>query len=311
VPPTPPKALPAFPFVVGEARSGTTLLRVMLDSHPELAIPPESYFVSGLYPFRSRYERGGGFDLARFATDLLGLPKFRDWDLRAAAVASAFEEPMPGGTYADAIRLLYGTYAEVHAKPRYGDKSPGYVTRMRLLARLFPEARFVHIVRDVRSVSLSLAEMPRTWGTRSVPEGAARWRHRVGRGHAAGVALGPERYLEVRYEDLVADAEGELRRICEFLLLPWDDSVLQYEERGLSRIPQGSRAIHGNVARAPTATRDWREQMTREDLEAVEAVAGDLLAEMGYERAIEHPSVEAERRAKAVMGEWETYLRRE
>jgi hypothetical protein len=310
VPPTPPEALPAFPFVVGEARSGTTLVRVMLDAHPELAIPPESYFVSGLYPFRSRYDRDGGFDLRRFALDLQGLRKFREWDLPAGALASTFGEPMPTGTYSDAIRLLYRTYADVHGKSRYGDKSPGYVTRMGLLAGLFPEARFVHIVRDVRSVALSLVEMPQEWGTRTVPEGAARWRHRVGRGHAEGLALGPDRYLEVRYEDLVTDAERELRRILEFLLLPWDDTVLRYAERGLSRVPQGSRAIHGNVARPPTTTRDWREQMSREDLEVVEAIAGDLLAEMGYERAVEHPGAAAQGRARAVIGQWEDYLRR-
>jgi Sulfotransferase family len=310
VPPTPPEPLPSFPFVVGEARSGTTLLRVMLDAHPQLSIPPESYFVSGLYPFRSRYERGGAFDLGRFSHDLLGLHKFRDWDLPAEALSNAFAAPMPGGGYADAIRLLYATYAAAHDKPRYGDKSPGYVARMKLLTQLFPEARFVHIVRDVRSVALSLVEMPQEWGTRSVPEGAARWRHRVGRGHAEGTALGPERYLEVRYEDLVADSDRELRRVIEFLLLPWDDAVLRYAERGLSRVPEGSQAIHGNVARAPTKTRDWREQMTPEDLETVEAIAGDVLTQMGYERAVPSPSPAAQERGLAIVAAWEDYLRR-
>ncbi len=297
--------------MVGEARSGTTLLRVMLDAHPNLAIPPESYFISGLYRFRSRYERkDGSFDLPRFAADLRGLHKFRDWDLPEDAFRAAFGVPMAGGTYADAIRLLYRTYAGVQGKPQYGDKSPGYVSRMKLLVHLFAEARFVHIVRDVRSVALSLIEMPAEWGTRTVPEGAARWRHRVSRGHAEGTALGPDHYLEVRYEDLVADAEGQLRRILEFLLLPWDDAVLRYAEQGLSRVPEGSRGMHSNVARAPTRTRDWREQMSREDLEAVEAIAGDLLTEMGYERAVAEPSAAARDRARAAMGGWEDYLRR-
>ncbi len=310
-PPSRPAALPAFPFVVGEARSGTTLLRVMLDAHPDLAIPPESYFVSGLYPFRSRYERkDGSFDLPRFASDLQGLHKFRDWDLPEDAFRTAFSMPMPGGTYPDAIRLLYRTYAGVQGKPQYGDKSPGYVSRMKLLMQLFAEARFVHIVRDVRSVALSLVEMPAEWGTRTVPEGAARWRHRVSRGHTEGTAMGPDRYLEVRYEDLVADPEGQLRRIVGFLLLPWDDAVMNYAERGLSRVPAGSRGIHSNVARAPAKTRDWREQMSREDLEAVEAIAGDLMTEMGYDRAVPEPSAAARDRARAVMGQWEDYLRR-
>jgi len=283
----------------------------MLDAHPELAIPPESYFVSGLYPFRSRYvRRDGAFDLPRFAKALSRLPKFRDWDLPASSLRSAFADPLPGGDYPDAIRLLYRTYAEDQGKPRYGDKSPGYVTRMKLLAPLFPEARFVHIVRDVRSVALSLVEMPREWGTRTVPEGAARWRHRVGRGHAEGTALGPDRYLEVGYEDLVADAEAVLRRVLDFLLLPWDDVVLRYADRSLSRVPEGSHAIHRNVARAPAVVRDWREQISPEDLETVEAIAGDLLAEMGYERAVPHPGPEARARAEGVVADWQVYLRK-
>jgi hypothetical protein len=282
----------------------------MLDAHPQLSIPPESYFVSGLYPYRARYERNGSFDLPRFAKDLTGLHKFRDWDLAADALGEAFASPMPGGSYADAMRLLYGTYAAAHDKPRYGDKSPGYVTRMKLLAPLFPEARFVHIVRDVRSVALSLVEMPEEWGTRSVPEGAARWRHRVSRGHAEGTALGADRYAEVRYEDLVAHPERELRRVVEFLLLPWNEAVLAYAERGLSRVPSGSQAIHGNIARAPTTTRDWRLEMSPEDLEVVEAIAGDVLTEMGYERAVPDPSPAARSKGAAIVAEWEEYLRR-
>ncbi len=217
---------------------------------------------------------------------------------------------MPGGSYADAIRLLYRTYAEAHGKARYGDKSPGYVTRMGLLAGLFREAKFVHIVRDVRSVALSLVEMPREWGTRTVPEGAARWRHRVGRGRVEVLALGPDRYLGVRYEDLVTEPERELRGILEFLLLPWEDAVPATPSGACPASPRTTRDIHGNVGRAPTTTRDWREQISSEDLEVVEAIAGDLLPEMGYERAVEQPGAAAQERARTVMGEWQDYLRR-
>lgn len=282
----------------------------MLDAHPQLAIPFESYFITGLHPFRSRYERADGrFDLPRFAQDLAGLKKFRDWDLPPDRLREAFGEPRPG-SFADAVRLLYRTYADAQGKPRYGDKSPGYVTRMNLLLRLFPEARFVHIVRDPRAVALSLVEMPEEWGTRTVPEGAARWRHRVGRGHREGMELGPERYHEVRYEDLVADPEAALRAVTEFLMLPWDDAVLQYGERALSRVPERQWDIHRNVARAPTAVRDWRAQITPEDLATVEVIAGEVMREMGYEREVVDPPASARAHAERTLRDWDEYLRR-
>jgi hypothetical protein len=282
----------------------------MLDAHPQLAIPFESYFITGLYPFRRRYLLADGrFDLPRFARDLSRLKKFRDWDLSPEALRRAFGEPAHGG-FPDAIRLLYRTYADAQGKPRYGDKSPGYVTRMKLLLSLFPEARFVHIVRDPRAVALSLVEMPREWGTRTVPEGAARWRHRVGRGHREGMNLGPQRYVEVRYEDLVADPERTLRAVLAFLLLPWDDAVLQYGEGALSRVPERQRDIHRNVARAPAAVRDWRGQITSDDLAAVEIIAGDVMEQLGYEREVAHPTPEAEARAEGTLRDWQVYLRR-
>ena len=126
----------------------------MLDAHPSLAIPPESYFITGLYRFRGRYERRDGtFDYPKFARELQGLRKYRDWDLPEETLMGAFASVGPG-SFADAVRLLYTTYATSQGKKRYGDKTPGYVARMKLLTEIFPEASFVHIIRDVRSVAL-------------------------------------------------------------------------------------------------------------------------------------------------------------
>jgi hypothetical protein len=282
----------------------------MLDAHPSLAIPPESYFITGLYRFRGRYERRDGtFDYPKFARELQGLRKYRDWDLPEETLMGAFASVGPG-SFADAVRLLYTTYATSQGKKRYGDKTPGYVARMKLLTEIFPEASFVHIIRDVRSVALSLSEITDEWGTATVPQGAARWVHRVGRGHRDGLALGPQRYLEVRYEDLVEQPERELRRLIDFAELPWDDAVLDYEDRAMSRIPEGSRTIHANVSRPPTEVRDWRAQIAPEDLAAVEAMAGPLLSELGYELVAPTPSADAKARADEAVRWWATYLKR-
>ena len=78
-----------FPFVIGCARSGTTMLRAMLDSHPAVAVPHESYFVVPALQSRARYEAAGGFDRARLLEDLGRDPTFTRWELDAAAVRRA------------------------------------------------------------------------------------------------------------------------------------------------------------------------------------------------------------------------------
>jgi hypothetical protein len=244
---------PIFPFLIGCSRSGTTLLRAMLDAHPQLAVPPESHFA--LAPDGRALRRA-----------LRREPWFRHWGIEA---------PDLGGLeVADAVRAVFAAYAAAHGKPRYADKTPHYVSHLPLLGKRFPEARFVHVVRDGRDVALSLLEVP--WGPDDV-EGAARhWRRRVLEGRDAG--LGPDRYREVRYEALVADPERELRALAAWLELPYDAAMLDHR---VPIVPYPEH--HRRLALAPTrGLRDWRREMSAADAAWFEAVAGDALAELGY-----------------------------
>src|SRR5207237_1740039 len=112
-------------------------------------------------------------------------------------------------TLADAVRACFAVYAESRGKPRWGDKTPGYVEHLELLAELFPDARFIHIIRDGREVSTSIAEQP--WGPPSPVAAAFWWRRKVKRGRRSGELLGPDRYLEIRLEHLISDSEQALR----------------------------------------------------------------------------------------------------
>jgi len=287
-----------FPFIVGCERSGTTLLRLMLDAHPALAIPPESYFVIRLHRNRSRIEGpGGAIDRDRLLRELSESEWFRRWELPEAAVHLALQAPTPDGLdFAEAMRRVFGAYAARRGKPRYGDKTPAYVLRIRALAGLFPESRFVHLIRDGRDVALSLAEMP--WGPGDRVDSALHWRDRVRRGMAAGRSLGPNRYLELRYERLVAEPAATLRDVAGFLKLEFDQAMLRHHESATP--PEG--AIHQRSAEPPVpGVRDWRRDMPAGELEAVEAVAGDLLSELGYERAVPDPSPKAMAEARRAV----------
>jgi hypothetical protein len=269
-----------FPFFVGFARSGTTLLRAMVDSHPQIAIPPESWFVTELASHRRRYETQNGFDVERFANDLAAHEWFARWyvnedDLRAAVRNSAPDD------YSSAIRSVFSDWATRQGKRRYGDKTPGYLTELTLVAALFPEARFVHLVRDGRDVALSYSE---TFGV-PVLNVIRRWRARVRDAREAGKALGDNRYREIRYEDLVADPAPTLRDVCCFIGLPFSDRMLCHWEQAEELVAGiADRHRHEHV-KWPTTVglRDWRSQMPTHVARACGLLAGDLLDALGYE----------------------------
>ena len=287
---------PPAPFVVGVGRSGTTLLRLMLDAHPQMAIPPETHFIPELIA-RAR--------LRVSADELVSeIVAARNWDdfgldadglrARVAALGEARAAPI--------LRVFYSLYAERHGKPRWGDKTPIYVKRMRLIADVLPEARFVHLIRDGRDVALSRRRRGMGEG-KPIAAAAERWRRRITLARRQAQRL-RGRYLELRYEDLVEEAEPCLRRVCEHCELDFDPAMLAHHERAAERLTElghdlpatggrraragGERiAAHALAARPASGERigAWRAEMSAAEVAEFEAVAGELLAELGYDVA--------------------------
>jgi hypothetical protein len=283
---------PPFPFFVGCGRSGTTLLRAMFDAHRDVAVPDEVAFIIRYarphYAWQYGWPRT--FDAAKCANLIVADSSFRRWPITGAEARAAISEAVPA-SFADTIRELYSLAAAQRGKPRYADKTPMHVLHLRRLARLFPEARFVHVVRDGRDVAMSYRSVD--WGPTTVEDAAMRWRRSVLRGRRDGARLGPGRYREVRYEELVADPERVLRELCGFLALEWDDGVLHHHERAAAviaatRFP----GAHSRLLLPPTpGLRDWRREMTAADVVRFEAIAGGALDEMGYGCGAPPPSV--------------------
>ena len=283
------------PFIVGVGRSGTTMLRLMLDAHPALTIPPETHFVPDLI---DAIEAGATPEQA--VETMTAVRQWGDLGIEPAEVLErwskldSFEAP-------EALRAFYAIYQERQDKPRWGDKTPIYVKNMRKIEKTLPEARFIHVIRDGRDVALS--RWKRTLGDKD-PAPAAQvaegWQRRIRRAQKQGSKL--NHYLELRYEDLVTDTEPNLRKICEFLELDWDPVVLRYYEHAAERMAEMARdlpATDGKPTRPgeermqahamtqkppdPSAMYRWKEKMSAEDVAAFDAAAGELLSELGYE----------------------------
>jgi hypothetical protein len=296
--PDPATAPPVF--VVGCGRSGTTLLRLMLDAHPELAIPGETHFLITLWDQRSRFESNGRLDAEALVRRAMSSHQFRYWETPEDAVLRRVAALPPDAAFADAIGCMYMAYADEHGKRRWGDKTPQYVRSMPLLSDIFQGSRFVHVIRDGRDVALSYLSL--RWGPPNVWRAAQIWRQDVSAGRRAGAALGSGRYHEVRYERLVAEPEATLREVCSFLGLAFDAAMLEYHRAGDERLAsRPDRASHHGSSTMPVTQglRDWRTQMPAGQVRAFESVAGPLLMELGYERRF--PRISLARRASAAV----------
>jgi hypothetical protein len=279
-------------FIVGSARSGTTLLRLMLNAHSEVAVPPESRFIVDLW--------GGSDEVAvdEVIEALVRHGQFSTWDLPIEVV----RDEMGGNRvapYAAIIDSAYRAYARLHGKRRWGDKTPRYVENIPLLARLWPAARFIHLIRDGRNVALSYADVP--FGPKTVARAARLWANRVSLGIAHGRALGPGRYLEIRYEDLVADASARIKALCGFLDLEFEPGMLDYTDKARdAMLPRAARYNPHLTEKLTSQTRSWEHDMPPHHVEVFEAVAGELLSLLDYPRR--HPTIGRVTRIRAWMG---------
>ena len=304
-----------YVFVVGCPRSGTTLLQRMLDAHPHLAVSNDTHFIPAaigrMTPHRDlpltpeivervrRFRTRGGMGFHR-----LGLPE--------GALESAASE---AATYSELVAELYVRLAHLHGKRFGGEKTPDYVRYLPLLNALFPWAKVVHLIRDGRDVTLALLDWAqekktgrlrgparaRLWQQSPLAACALWWNWQVGSGRRDAPALG-DRYREVRYETLVAKPEETLRDLADFLELPFAPEMLSFHA-GRTRTQPG---LPTNKAWLPPTPglRDWRTQMSAHDVELVEVLTGDLLSNLGYERAFRKPSRESRTEAKAYRKRW-------
>jgi hypothetical protein len=291
-------------FIVGCPRSGTTLMQRMVDAHPLIAVTPETHWIPRFIQQRIGVSADGMatselvpalLEYYRFA--LLNIPREQVEELAGSG------EPI---SYARFVTGIFNLYGQARGKPLVGDKTPGYVRFLPTLHELWPQARLVHLIRDGRDVCLSLLNWEKadrilgrypTWTQDRVTTAALFWERHVRSGRKAPVSREPDLYCEIRYESLVACPEEECLRLCAFLGVSFDEAMLRFHV-GRTREEPGLSAKHAWLP-VTRGLRDWRTQMPPEDVERFEAAAGDLLAELGYQRA--YPTLRPEAIAHAAQ----------
>jgi len=257
----------------------------MLRSHPRISSPTgESQFMVPLHWDACRFGDLGRIDNVRrvleemrrlstefITTDLHGM----EFDVHALAEASISRG---ADTIPKIIRLLFETNAVGEGKVRWLDKTPYYACHMPTIYSMFPDATFIHIIRDGRDCALSMLQRRHDLRIFNVYSAATTWKRFVDAAQASGRCMGNDRYLEVYYEKLVADPKGVMQRVCGFLAEQFDEGVVRFEK---SRDPHNKTPLlskpvdSGNTAK-------WRHQMSARAVGVFECVAGETLGRNEY-----------------------------
>jgi hypothetical protein len=256
----------------------------MLGRHRRLAVPEVAWW----YPrFRRQLHTYG--DLARPAnfrtlaeemifglkTPLWGLP------VNPRTIVDEILARTTAPTFAEIVRAMFERYAEQVGKPRWGAKTPHNVYFVPEIAADFPGARFIHLVRDGRDVAVE--QLRSAFGPRSVYAAAVLWRQTMAAGLGARAEVAVERWLDVRYETLVAEPESELRRILGFLGEDFDPDVLRHQDSEIARRRAETRD-HRPLGEPVSADYVglYRRHLSLQDQGLFAGVAGGLLREQGY-----------------------------
>lgn len=271
-------------FIVGFQRSGTTLLRLMLNAHPDIAIPHDS---AELWPSYARLAtttyrglRAAG-DVRRMIDDLLREPRICAWQT-ALPRESLLADPLPSN-FPEVMQRFHLVYARAHGKVRWGDKNTGTLIELDRLNAEFPNCQIIHLVRDGRDCALSHRDY--MYGYENVLRVALEWREQVTLCHKMGAMLPRERFYELRYEDLLTDSSRALSDLCDFLRMPFSPLMLEYHHHFEDHVPEERRALWPLLNRPPLVSNafKWKSLMAASDRAVFERTAGELLRSFGYE----------------------------
>jgi len=266
-------------FIGGCPRSGTTLLGAMLGSHSRCVLTPESEFT--VYPLASRFVQNGKRLSESTIDEALGTWRFRAWDISVAKseLTSLFDSV----SLAPFIEYLVEAYARKHGSypaDYWIDHTPQNITWTSTRLKQFPNAKFIHLVRDGRAVAASIMKL--IFGANTPKVAADYWKSSLAFGLAAEGALPKDRILRVKYETLVRDTQETLEKVCDFCGFDFEREMLS--GTGF-QVPKYARKQHRLVAGLPRADRidGWKRELKPRQVQLFEYHTADLLLHLGYE----------------------------
>lgn len=271
-------------FIISSGRSGTTLMRSMLVAGGQIAIPAETQIIHVL-PVKFHTTRGLGWE-DRVRLIIASFESHRNFPLWQVNLADAYQKslalPEKERSLARVINEVYFTYA-AQAFPDakvWGDQSPIHTFYLPYIKKVFPNARYMHLLRDGRDV---VSSMVTRHGDNYLFEAVLRWKTSIKRISSFQKELTPEQYLEVRYENLVREPEPTLQKVCDFIGIHYAQRMLDYWKLPTT-IEHKYKTFHENLGKPvfDSSIGKWRERLSKQQQEYVIKNLAVELHKLGY-----------------------------
>ncbi len=282
-------------FIVGTGRSGTSMLRLILNAHSHIAIPPElSYFSARLEELDLKRWEHPAMAASRyraFVSDFLK-KRISERVLDEEATHELEKNILEGGA-GDLRRpfmMALEAYARKHKKKRWGEKSPEHLFYVDVMHAMFPGAKFILVVRDPRAGVRSMNKAP--FFPDDVVFNALQRRHYQQDGYALFERSVPAgRRMIVRYEDLVASPETEVAKICDFLEEPFEPEMLDFHRKSKDYLPPITYTEKLSQPISTSSMAKWKRHLTPSEIGVVELLCAEEMARFGYEPMRTSPTV--------------------
>ncbi len=267
-------------FIVGCPRSGTSLLRDLLNSHPHIKIPGETTVLISFYEaFGNELSEAARKEVRWLWTHTKQFGRL-GIDLPDESIRG---EPSLSGIFGHAFQR----FAERHGAARWGEKTPEYALGMPQLHRMWPGAKFIHVIRDGRDVALSLKNVSFV-APKDTYVIAQFWQDMIEACRQGAQGLPPESFMELQFEDLLACPKTKIQDVLAFLGEPYHDACLVPTRTFSAYDPEKRHDVTDKRINRGNAHK-WKDGMSRDDLAVFEGVAGEMLASLGYASAGAQP----------------------
>lgn len=266
-------------FIFGSPRSGTSLLSRMMDSHPDIVVPNESLvfkmFAKRLPMYGDLNDRNNQLELLK---DILATRVIGYWRPKLGFEQASAAINRPG--FAGVVEALICATTDKNVSC-WGEKSPGHVFHWNKINQEFPEAKVIHILRDGRDVGSSIIRA--RMGPKTMIAAADMWQSYVQAIDGIATQCSPERFIEIRYEQLLDAPKETLGKLCEFLGVNYSDAMLEFhkedrnyqtDKTNLSNLTQP--LIAGNHSK-------WRQSLSQTQLQHFESIAGETLKQKDFD----------------------------